>query len=407
MDQGITRLLVPLMTEQSFDVLVVGGGVIGSSAAFFLSSLPEARGSRIGVIEPDPTYARSSTALSVGGIRQQFSTPENILLSLFTAEFLRNSQGRLAVDGDPPDLGFVEGGYLFLATESGVATLAANHAVQTSLGAEIALLDRGELKTRYPWMETTDLAGGSVGLKGEGWIDPYSLLQAFRKKAMDQGVVYLRDRVIGIEVEAQRARGVRLEGGGRAPVGSLINAAGPRAREVAAMAGIPDLPVRSRKRFVYRIRCQDGPSDAPLTIDPSGVYFRPEGPDFLCGVSPDERRDPDTYDLDMEYELFEESVWPTLAHRVPAFEVLKLGPSWAGHYAVNTLDQNAILGPHPSLLNFLFANGFSGHGLQHAPGVGRALSELIVHGEYRTIDLERFGFQRLTTGDLIKERNVV
>jgi sarcosine oxidase len=395
------------MTARSFDVLVVGGGVIGSSAAFFLSSLPEARGSRIGVVEPDPTYARSSTALSVGGIRQQFSTPENIRLSLFTTEFLRDAPARLAVDGAPPHLGFVEGGYLFLATEAGIAILEANHSVQTSLGAEVAILDRAALKARYPWMETNDLAAGSVGLRGEGWLDPYSLLQAFRKKALDRGVVYVEDRVVDIEVESQQVRAVRLERGGRASVGSLVNAAGPRAREVAAMAGIPDLPVQPRKRFVYRIQCRGGPSDAPLTIDPSGVYFRPEGPDFLCGVSPDESQDPDTLDLEMEYELFEERVWPILAHRVPAFGALRLGSSWAGHYAVNILDQNAIVGSHPFLPNFFFANGFSGHGLQHAPGVGRAVSELIVHGEYRTIDLTRFGFQRLSAGDLIRERNVV
>jgi len=395
------------MADRTFDVLVVGGGVVGSSAAFFLSAHPEARDLRIGVVEPDPTYAHSSTALSVGGIRQQFSTPENIRLSLFTADFVRKAHEKLAVGGEAPHLGFVEAGYLFLATEAGVGVLEANLALETSLGAEVAILDREGLMTRFPWLEVSDLAAGSLGLRGEGWLDPYSLLQAFRKKAVSQGVEYIRDRVIGIDVEAGRVLGVLLEAGDRLRVETLVNAAGPRAREVAGMAGIPDLPVQPRKRFVYRVHCRNGPSQAPLTIDPTGVYFRPEGPDFLCGVSPEPDQDPDTLDLEMRYELFEEVVWPTLARRVPAFGTLKLGSSWAGHYAVNTLDQNAILGPHPLLPNFLFANGFSGHGLQHAPGIGRALSELVLYGGYRTIDLRRFGFQRLASGELIREEKVV
>ena len=144
-----------------------------------------------------------------------------------------------------------------------------------------------------------------------------------------------------------------------------------------------------------------------MVIDPSGVYFRPEGDGFLCGVSPPPDQDPDTWDLEVDYHLFHEVVWPTLAKRVPAFDSLRLGTSWAGHYAYNSHDQNAVLGPHPRLKNFFFANGFSGHGLQHSPGIGRALSELLLFGEYRTLDLSRFGFQRFAEGSFIREENVV
>jgi FAD-dependent oxidoreductase domain-containing protein 1 len=397
----------PPMPDHSFDFLVVGGGVIGSSVAHFLSASPKGTSFRVGVVEPDPTYSTSSTALSVGGIRQQFSTPENVLLSSFGAEFFRSAAEELAVGDDAPDLSFVEAGYLFLATEDGMEILKSNHALQSSLGSEVRLLTPTELRERFPWLEVADLAGGRLGLRGEGWVDPYSLLQAFRKKAISNGVEYIQDRVGGVEVENERVTAVRLDSGRRLSVGAMVNAAGPRAAEVAWMAGILEFPVRPRKRFVYRIHCREAIAGAPLTIDPTGVYFRPEGPDFLCGVSPQAARDPDTLELEMEYDLFHEVIWPTLARRIPAFGSLKLGSSWAGHYAVNTLDRNAILGPHPRITNFFFANGFSGHGLQHSPGVGRALSELVLFGEYRTINLERFGFHRLASGDLIHEENVV
>jgi len=381
--------------------------VVGSSIAYFLASSDQLSPSRIGVVEPDPTYTGSSSALSVGGIRQQFSTPENILLSRFGAEFFRGAPHILATENHQPDLGFVEAGYLFLASPDGLKALRQNHATQTALGARVELLLPEGIRERFPWLRTDDLAGGGLGLEGEGWVDPHSLLQAFRKKAVSLGVRFLRDRVVEMTVDESRVRTLRLASGRQISVDTVVNAAGPRAAELARMAGIQDLPVHPRKRFVYRFSCRDAISQAPLTVDPSGVYFRPEGPDFLCGVSPTPNRDPDTVDLDMSEDLFNQVIWPTLAHRVPAFQAIRLRPSWAGLYAVNVKDRNAILGPHPELANFFFANGFSGHGLQHAPGVGRALSELIVSGEYRTLDLSRFHFDRLQSGALIHERNVV
>ncbi len=382
----------------SVDILIAGGGVVGSSIAYFLSRSPEGPGLRLAVVEPDPTYATSSTALSVGGIRQQFSTRENVLLSSFSAAFVRKLG---------PAVSFVEAGYLFLATEAGMEVLRRNYALQRELGARVALLDRKDLTTRFSWLTSEDLSGGGLGLAGEGWLDPYSLLQHFREGAMEKGVTFLRDRVIQIRRQGPRVTEVGLASGTTLPVGGVVDAAGPRAREVAEMAGIPDLPVRPRKRFVYRVHCRTPLPPSPLVVDPTGVYFRPEGPDFLCGVSPSPDQDPDTPDLEMEYDLFQQVVWPALAHRVPAFQRLKLGSSWAGHYAVNTEDRNAILGPHPTLTNFFFANGFSGHGLQHSPGVGRGLSEVILHGEYRSIDLTRLGFGRFSRGRLVKERTVV
>ncbi len=389
-----------------YDVIIAGGGVIGSAVAYFLKGGVGFPGSVL-VVEKDPSYERAATPRSAGGIRQQFSTPENIAMSVFGAGFVKSAGEHLAVEGEQPDVRFVEQGYLFLATPAGMPILARNHEAQRAAGADIALLDRPALERRFPWLNTDGLEGGGFGLKNEGWIDPYGLLQAFRRKARALGAVYLKDELLGVELGAGRVKAANLAASGRITCGALVNAAGTQAAEIAAMAGLA-LPVRPRKRFVYVFDCREpGLGGAPLTIDPSGVYFRPEGQSFIGGVSPPEDRDPDCLDLEVEYELFEELVWPTLAHRVPAFEAIKLQRAWAGLYDYNTLDQNAILGPHPELPNFYFANGFSGHGLQQSPAVGRAIAELIRYGEFRSLDLGRFSYERVIAGRPLRELNVV
>ena len=199
---------------------------------------------------------------------------------------------------------------------------------------------------------------------------------------------------------------VSLRSGEKIECGAVINCAGINAWRIAAWIGL-DLPVRPRKRLVYVIDCREELTDVPLTIDPTGVWFRPEGANFICGVSPEEGNDPDSTDFELDYSLFEELIWPTLANRVPAFEAIKLIRAWAGHYDYNVLDQNVIIGPAPHVPNFLMANGFSGHGLQQSPAIGRALSELVTFGSYRTLDLRRFGYDRVLNGQAIREANVV
>jgi sarcosine oxidase len=390
------------------DVLVIGGGVIGSAVAYFLTAEPAFDG-RVTVVERDPTYATSSTALSVASIRQQFSTPENIRMSLFGAEFFRSAGQYLAVDGEAPDIAFRESGYLFLATEESLPILESNHHTQLDCGAAVALLTPAELRMRFPWLAVDDLAAGSLGLANEGWLDSYALLQAFKQKAISLGVRYLRDEVVGLARQGNRLVAAELASGDRLEFGLAVNAAGPRANRLAAMAGL-DLPVRARKRIVHVIDCPQPIADCPLVIDPTGLYFRPEGRNFLSGISPapdqDPDQDPDSDDLELANDLFA-TIWPLLARRVPAFETLKLVRAWAGHYAYNTLDQNAILGPHPEVENLYFTNGFSGHGLQQSPAVGRAMSELITFGSYRTLDLSRFGYGRIIENKPVPELNVV
>lgn len=388
-----------------YDVVIVGGGVVGSAVAFFLAGPVGFKGS-IAVIEKDPTYEAAATPRSAGGIRQQFSTPENIRMSAFGAAFIKSISEHLSVEGEIADVPFTEWGYLFLATESGLETLRANHTTQTSLDAKVALLTPSELKTRFPWLHTDDLAGGCYGLADEGWTDPYGLLQAFRRKARALGATYLADEAIGLERVGNRIASVSLRSGGRIACGAAVNAAGYHARDIAAAAGI-ELPVRPRKRIVYVFDCRDKPERAPLVIDPSGVWCRPEGANFIGGISPAGDDDPDATDFEIDYRLYDEVVWPTLAHRIPAFEAIKLVRAWVGHYDYNTFDQNAILGPHPDVRNFYFANGFSGHGLQQSPAVGRAIAELIAYGGYRSIDLSRFGYDRVLRKAPLPELNVV
>ncbi len=392
------------MTEQA-DVVIAGGAVMGSAIAYFLGADPAFDGSVL-VVEPDPSYSACATTRSWGGIRQQFSTPENVQMGLFGAAFAKGAAETLAAEGETPDLGFRERGFLFLASDKGLAVLQANCRLQNDLGASIALLTPEEIGTRFPWLNLDGIAAGGFGLENEGWIDPAGLLQAFRRKARALGARYAKDEVTAVELESGHVAGVRLKGGGLVACGTLVDAAGPRAAAVASLAGV-ELPVRPRKRMTYVFDCRTELGPTPLTIDVSGVAFRSEGGQYLAILSPPAAQDADSHDLEPEYELFEETIWPALATRVPAFEAIKLVRAWAGHYDFNTFDQNAIIGPHPEVNGLLFCNGFSGHGLQQAPAAGRAVAELIVHGRYLSLDLSNLSYERIAEGRAVIELNVV
>ncbi|MBX9591423.1 MAG: FAD-binding oxidoreductase [Hyphomonadaceae bacterium] len=388
------------------DVIIVGGGIVGSATAYFLSIEPAFAGRRIVLIERDPGYRDASTGRSAGGLRQQFSTPENIAMSLFTLGMFRRLR---TIFGAEADVAFREQGYLILATPEGQPLIAANVTLQQAMGADVALMAPTDLARAFPWLATDGVAAAGFGQAGEGWFDPTSLAALFRTAATAAGTTIVNDRVTGIDAHG-RVEGVRLAGGGRIACRSLVNAAGPWAGELAALAGLR-LPVEPRKRFVYVFDCRQAPEAllrAPLTVDPSGVWFRPEGRVFLCGKSPAESEEPPVGDLDaIDHAFFEQQVWPQLAARVPAFESIKVVNAWAGYYDTNTLDQNAVIGPHPEVPNFYFANGFSGHGAQQAAAAGRAIAELITHGAFQSIDLTRLSYARIVNNQPLAERNVI
>lgn len=392
------------MREQ-YDVVIVGGAAVGSSAAYFLAANPDFNGTLL-VVEQDASYQKAATTLSAASIRHQFSTAGNIRMSLFGTEFVRAMGQTLAVDGEQPDAGFHEGGYLFLATAAGLPVLQANHAVQRAEGADVVLLTPAQMLERFPWLNVEDLVAGSLGLSGEGWLDAYSLLRAIRRKAISLGAEYVQARASALLSLDGRISGVRLDDGRCIAAGTVINAAGNGASALAASAGI-ELPVHARKRCVFYFDCAEAVPKLPLLIDPNGAYVRPEGKGFIAGIQPDAEHDPDSTDFDVDWPLWEDVLWPTLATRIPAFEAVKVRNAWAGHYDMNLFDHNLILGAHPEFAGLLFANGLSGHGLQQSPAIGRALAELIVYGAFRSLDLSEFSWQRVLENQPLREINVV
>ena len=398
-------------TPTSADIVIVGGAVIGSSVAFHLASDPAFKG-RIVVIEKDPTYTYSASALSAASIRQQYSSAVNVKISLYGIDYLRNIGDHLAINGEKPEIGLHEGGYLYLETTPGAPVLTENQKLQNGLGADIVLFDPDALKQHFPWLMVDDVAAGAWGRTGEGWFDGWGLMQAFRKKARHLGVTYVDGEVTGVEREGGTITAVTLKDCSRIACGMLLNTAGASGgRELAAMAGV-DIPVHGKKRCVFSFMCKGDVPNAPLLIDTSGTWFRPEGHRtaegqmFICGGSPGEQ-DPDSKEFEVDWSLFEEIYWPALATRVPAFEQIKQGRAWAGHYDMCEFDHNAIVGVAVGYKNLYLANGFSGHGLQQSPAIGRGLAELMIHGQFKTLDLSELGHQRVIENRPMLETNVI
>ncbi len=400
--------------KDNYDVVIVGGAVIGSAVAYFLASNTDFNGSIL-IIERDPSFAKAATSLSSSSIRNQFSNPINVKIGQFGTQFIREFGKTMQVGDDKPDLGFHEGGYLFLAnTEEQVATLKENHETQVSCGADVVLWDREELAEAFPHLVTDDILLASYGRSGEGWFNNTGLMNGFRAKARALGADYLVDEVVGIGREGDTVTGVTLKSGRRIGAGIIVNASGPHAALTARMAGL-DIPVEPRKRTLFVFDCATTPEGSarvnkgwlPLMIDPTGVFCRPEGCFFLSGAAPVEDPAVDFDDFEPRYEEFEEIIWPALAGRSPAFEAIRVVNQWAGHYDFNALDHNLVVGRHPQVANFIFANGFSGHGLQQGPAAGRGVSELIIYGAYRTLDLSEVGYARIVEGRPFLEKAVI
>lgn len=387
-------------------VLIVGGAVMGASVAFWLTRLDPTL--EVTVIEPDPSYATSSTALSAAGIRSQFTTEANVAISRFGIEFIRDFARHTGPAGGVADLGLRENGYLFLTrTESGAAQLERHAAMQRGLGAATQILDRAELAARWPWMQLDDVVAGSFGPRDEGFFDNMGLLSGLKAAARAAGARWRTDRVTAFHRTDDRVTAVTLGSGERVEADIFVNCAGPRAGRLMQTMGLA-LPVEPRKRTIFFV---DAPQarhpETPLVIDPTGIWFRPEHGQWLAATVPEIDGPCAEDDFDPQSDLWEDAVWPALYERAEGFGEAKVLRQWAGHYAYNTLDQNAILGRHPLVPNLYHANGFSGHGLQQAPAVGRGIAEQIVHGDWTTLDLSPLGVQRILDGRPYAEDAIV
>lgn len=386
------------MGKDVYDVAIIGGGVMGSSTAYHLMKADKSM--KVCFIEKDPVYEHASSMLSMANVRVQFGLRENIQISQYTLDCLEKFAEEMAVDGEKPDIGHRKEGNLFVVDSQGEAESRRSLALQQSLGCEVEWWSSEQIAAQYPFYEPAHYVGGTFGAE-DGYLDPYAFVMAYKKKAVFLGAHFLKDEVVEIRASNGRVEGLRLRSGDILKAGTVINCAGAWAAEIAKTAGI-DLPVVPTARQVFCLSPAVKPEGPlPLTLLPSGLYFRTEtGGLILVGKSMDD--DPVGFDFNWDDKRFYELLWPELAEFVPAFDTLKLMRGWAGLYAVSTLDENAFIGEWFDLKNYYIANGFSGHGLQQAPAVGRYLSELIL-GLPPELDLSIFKPDRIIHGEPIRE----
>ena len=396
--------------HDSYDVVIIGGAIMGSSTAWFLSDDKDFDG-RVLVIERDMSYQTASTTHTNSCMRQQFSTELNVRISQFAADFVKNLRDYMGGDDRVPRLSIRSFGYMYLAQDAAFAdVLRENQKVQRAAGAATQLMNAAEIKAAYPFYNVDDIVLGSINLVDEGFWDGTAVFDWWRRSAQERGVEYVENEVVAITRNAAgtKVESVTLKSGEVVACGQLLNASGPRAARTARMAGI-DIPVEPRKRYSWVFAAEQPlDRDLPLTIDPSGVHVRENGGGtYQCGGHSEIDPAVDPEDFTMDFSIWENHIWPVLATRIPQFEAIKVQSEWAGHYAMNTFDHNAILGPHPEVENFFFINGFSGHGLQQSPAMGRGTAEILVHGAYRSLDMSEFHFDRIPAGRPIMEKAVI
>ena len=396
--------------KQSYDVIIIGGAIMGASTAWFLSDNADFNGSVL-VVERDMKFENCSTTHTNSCMRQQFSADLNVRISQFAADFVKNIRSYMGGDERVPELGIRSFGYMYLADNDRFADiLRENQQVQLQAGAATQLMTAEEIKAAYPFYNVDDIVLGSINLVDEGYWDGSAVNDWWRRQSRERGVEWIENEVVAINrnTAGTRVESVTLASGQVIVCGQLVNASGPRAARTAQMAGI-DVPVEPRKRYSWIFKSEQPlEQDLPLTIDPSGVHVRENGGGtYQCGGHSDYDPAVDFDDFAMDQSMWENHVWPILATRIPQFEAIKVQSEWGGHYAMNTFDHNAIMGPHTELSNFIFLNGFSGHGLQQSPAMGRGTAEWLTYGEYRALDLSPFNYERIPGNRPIIEKAII
>lgn len=379
------------------DIIIIGGGVIGSSIAYNL--LNDGYTGKIVVFEKDGLYEFASTPRSAGGFRQLYTTVINMQLSKYSLQIYKDFSQNMSIDGEAAEIDFKQRGYLFLATVQMMSRFEKHLKLQNQNGIHSQLVEGEGLLNIIPELNIDDIAGG-LYCSESGYLDPYSVMLGYVKYAKKLGAEYIYDEVDSLITETGKVKGIKLADGREYHAPIVVNCAGAWASILGDKAGLP-LPVVPLPRQIFQFDIKEPLKNyLPLTMDPTGVYFRHEGEKFISGYA--EEIEPGI-NFKWRRSAFEEHIWPVLANRIKNFEHAKIERGWSGLYDFNTEDHNAILGEYPTMKGYYVAFGFSGHGMQQAPAVGKCLSELIRTGNYETLDLSPLRVERFAEKDLIIE----
>jgi len=379
------------MTNPPYDVVIIGGGLMGCSTAYNLIKRDESLS--VAVVEMDPTYEKASSCLSLANVRTNFSVKENIQISQYAMKVIKTFEEDMQVNGEKPFISWRQEGNLFLYEDEGVQDARSSYVLQKSLGCAVEWLSPDDIKAQYPLYNLDGIAAGSFG-HNDGHLDGYTFLRAYKTKSRSMGVKYITGEVSAVLSSGGKVNGIKLSTGDTLLSDIVVNCSGAWAAKIAATSGV-ELPIEPTNKQVFCVDTKvkpDGP--LPLSVWPSGIIFRTETGNQIILVGDSPEGDPIGFDFTWNEKKFTDILWPQLAEVVPVFETLKLMRGWAGLYAVNTFDWNALLGEWPELKGFYLANGFSGHGLQQSPAVGRYISELILNQPPK-LDLSIFNPIRL------------
>jgi glycine/D-amino acid oxidase-like deaminating enzyme len=386
------------------DIVIVGGGVVGSSTAWRLRR--DGFTGRIVVVERDPSYARASSFLAMGGIRQQFCTAVTVQMVRFSVGLWKVFDAELGAPGQRPRAWFRQRGYLFLADEASAGRVRARYELERQAGAAVRLLTVDDIRSIAPDLMLDDIVFGMIGPE-DGYANPREVLFGFQRAAAEAGAEYLRDEVVAIEREGHRVVGVRLAGSEQISTPIVVNAAGPWAGALAKLAGL-DVPIQPMRQMLFRCALpQYWPYRFPMIIDPGGVHWRHDDPigagdrDGIIAAftnwneAAGERFESDDARWEAEF-------YPAMVRRLPALKHVSDVRGWAGLYEM-TPDHNPVLGQHPALAGFIFASGFSGHGLMMSPATGKIVSEIVRLGRSETFDIGVFAPDRFERGALVHD----
>lgn len=391
-----------------YDVVIIGGATMGACTAWFLASNPDFKG-RVLIVEKDKSYLASQTAASNNCMRQQFANPINVKIGQHCAEFVQNFRENLGGDPEVPELSIRNFGYLYLSDNADLTkVLKRDQAVQEEAGAGTKMVSSEDIAAKYPFYNLSDIEASSLNTVDEGYYQAPLMVEWLLRKSIERGVEFVENSVTAIARDGDKVTGVTLASGEQISADNIVNAAGTRGGVVAEMAGLK-LDIQPKRRYTFIFKAKEPlDRDLPLTIDPTGVHFRQFGDNYLVGCPPlGEDATVDYDDFSAEETIWEDKVHPIISNRIPQFKDVEIIDFWMGHYDFNTFDFNVVIGPHDEVKNFHFTNGSSGHGSQQGPSVGRGVAEQIIYGEFRSLDLSPFLYERFAKGERVIERAVI